>query len=101
MNTFRTIAVLLLTAGGIAALPAQAQQTSLTPTQPQSGAPAMPDDFAHRNMAANAYAFDVGGNARLRSDVIPDAIAGMPPPELRFADQQPLGPTMFDDPAIW
>lgn len=110
MNTFRIAAALMLAVGGIAALPAQAQQAGLAPTQPQLHAPAtgrgpagVPADFAQRNMAANAHAFDVGSNGRAsRSDAFPDAIAGMPPrPELRFVDQQPLGRTMFDDPAIW
>ena len=109
MNMFRTVAALLFVVGGIAALPAQAQQSGFTSTQLRYQTPATahgpagaPDDFTHRNMAANAHAFDVRSNdRRLRPDAVRDAIAGVPRPQLRFADQQKIGPTMFDDPAIW
>ena len=109
MNTCRTLAVLLLAVGGVAAPPAQAQQSGFSSIQLQYQAPSTvhgpagePDDFTHRNMAANAQAFDVrGSDRRLRPDAVRDAIAGAPRPELRFADQQKIGPTMFDDPAIW
>ena len=109
MNTCRTLAVLLLAVGGVAAPPAQAQQSGFSSIQLQYQAPSTvhgpageSDDFTHRNMAANALAFDVRSNdRRLRSDTVGDAIADAPRPQLRFADQQKIGPTMFDDPAIW
>ena len=108
MNTFRTLAVLLLAVGGIAAPPARAQ-SGFSSIQLQYQAPTTvhgpaggPDNLTHRNMAANAQAFDVRSNdRRLHPDAVRDAIAGVPRPELRFADQQKIGPTMFDDPAIW
>lgn len=110
MNALRTVAALLLTLGGIAALPAQAQQAGFTPTGLQFDVSAAergygraPGDFARAPMAANARAFDVGRDGYPSSSgTSSDAIAGASSaPELRFADQQPLGPTMFDDPAIW
>lgn len=110
MNTFRIVAGLLLCVGGLTALPAQAQHPGVVPARVPFDAPASvpgpdraPHGFAYGSMASNPRAFDVAGNdRRSRSDTLTDSFAGTPSrPELRFADQQKIGPTMFDDPAIW